>query len=323
MKTLVADFGGTRLKLGLLEAGRLVAQEIVPAQAQLPLRPRLPEIAAVLRRLAMTQGGSLAECAGLAVSFPSLMHPVSGRILTEFGKFRDAPEIDLAAWARHALGLPLAIENDARMALIGEWQHGAGRGCDNLVMLTLGTGLGTATVIEGRVLRGPHGQAGCLSGHLSVRYDGRHCACGNVGCAEAEASTVVLGQLARERSDFAGSALAQEAVLDYAAVFRHAAAGDACALALREHSLRVWGALVVNLIAAYDPERVVIGGGIAASGDVILPALQQHVDRHAMTPWGRVMVVRAELGDGSALLAGEWLLREKLARGAGQEGGVA
>jgi len=102
------------------------------------------------------------------------------------------------------------------------------------------------------------------------------------------------------------------ATLDYSSVFKHAAAGDRCALKLREHSLRVWSVVAVNLIHAYDPERVILGGGIMASGDVILPAVGEYVRRHAHTPWGKVRVVAGELGDTAALVAGEWLLKEQL-----------
>ena len=312
MRLLACDLGGTRIKLGLIDNGRIVAQEVIPAQSDLGLRLRLPVLEAALRRLAAAQGLKLSDCAGIAVSFPSLIDPATGRILAEYGKYKDAPNINLVDWAKKSFGLPLAIENDARMALIGEWQNGAGRGCDNLVIAMLGTGIGTAALIKGKVLRGTHGQAGCLSGHLTVKYGGRRCNCGNVGCAEAEASTAFLREIAAEQPDFSGSELSREQVLDYAAVFRLAARGDPCATAIRENSLLVWATLVVNLIIAYDPERVIIGGGIVASRDILLPAIQQHVDRHAQTPWGRVQVLGAELGDASALYAGEWLLREHL-----------
>ena len=316
MKLLGCDLGGTRIKLGLIDNGRIAAQEVIPAQSDLGLRPRLPAIEAGLRRIVASQGLGLSDCAGVAVSFPSLIDTATGRILAEYGKYRDAPGVNLADWAKRTLGLPLAIENDARMALIGEWRSGAGRGCDNLAIVTLGTGIGTAALIQGRVLRGTHGQAGCLSGHLTVKYGGRLCHCGNVGCAEAEASTAFLRQIAAEQPLFSGSELSREPVLDYAAVFRLAARGDPCATAIRDHSLLVWSTLVVNLIVAYDPEKVILGGGILASRDIILPAVQQYVDRHAQTPWGRVQVLAAELGDASALYAGEWLLSEHLSRAA-------
>jgi glucokinase len=313
MTVLACDLGGTRIKLGLVRGGEVLAHEVLAAHSDLGLRPRLPALAAACRELCAQNGVRVGSCAGIAVAFPSLVDGRTGRILAEYGKYRDGPGVDLRAWARESFGLPLALENDARMALIGEWRHGAGRGHDNVVLVTLGTGLGTSAVIEGRVLRGRHGQAGCLGGHLTVRYGGRACSCGNAGCAEAEASTASLAQVARERRDLAASPLAAEPVLDYAAVFHHAAAGDPCARALQEHSLLVWSALVVNLIHAYDPEVVVLGGGIMAGGDVVLPAIRAYVDRNAHTPWGKVRVVAAELGDQAALAAAEWLVQEQLA----------
>jgi glucokinase len=213
------------------------------------------------------------------------------------------------------LGLPLAIENDARMALIGEWRAGAGRGVDNLAMITLGTGLGTSAVIEGRVLRGKHGQAGVLCGHFTVRYGGRGCTCGNLGCAEAEASTGVLCDMVAGSREFDNSSLRHAATLNYGLIFKHAAAGDPCALALRDHSLEVWSALAVNLIHAYDPEVLILGGGIMGSAEVILPAVSNYVGLHAHTPWGKVRVVASELGDQAALVAAEWLLEEQLGIG--------
>lgn len=192
MTVLACDLGGTRLKIGVVREGRVLAQTVEPAHSHLGLAPRLPVLKDVWLRLLDGIGLKLADCAGVSVAFPSLIDRSTGRILAVYGKYHDSLDIDLRAWARSELGLPLAIENDARMALIGEWQAGAGQGCDNLVMITLGTGLGVCAIIEGRILRGRHGQAGVLGGHLTVRYGGRLCTCGNLGCAEAEASTAFL-----------------------------------------------------------------------------------------------------------------------------------
>ncbi|MBP7483477.1 MAG: ROK family protein [Lacunisphaera sp.] len=314
MTILACDLGGTRLKIGVVRDGKVLAQAVEPAHSQLGLAPQLPVLRAAWLRLLGGLKLTPADCAGVTVAFPSLVDNATGRILAEYGKFADAMSLDLRAWARAELGLPLAIENDARMALIGEWRAGAGQGCDNLVMMTLGTGLGVCALIEGRVLRGKHGQAGVLGGHLTVRYGGRRCNCGNLGCAEAEASTAFLRQLAEESPGWSRSSLRFAAALDYAEIFAQANAGDACAVALRDHSLRVWGALAVNLIHAYDPEVLILGGGIMASADVILPAVAEHVRRHAHTPWGKVRVVPSALGDRAALVAGEWLLGESANR---------
>lgn len=311
MTILACDLGGTRLKIGVVRAGRVWAEVATPAHSQQGLAPQLPALKAAWRRLLDELNLTVGDCAGISVAFPSLVDVASGRVLAEYGKFADAPGLDLRAWARDEIGLPLAIENDARLAMIGEWQAGAGRGCGDLVMMTLGTGLGVGVLMDGRVVRGRHGQAGVLGGHTTVRYDGRPCHCGNVGCAEAEASTAFLDEVAAARPEWGTSSLRQAGVLNYALVFAHAAAGDRCALRLRDHSLRVWSTLAVNLIHTFDPELLILGGGIMASADVILPAIQEYVLRHAHTPWGRVRIVASALGDQAALVAGEWLLREQ------------
>ncbi len=315
MTVLACDLGGRRMKLGLVRDGAVLATQVMPAEAEQPLLDRLGAVAAAFVRLCQANHIALSDCSGIGVSYPSIIDTAKAGILDHFGKFGDASAVDLRAWAREALGMPLAIDNDARMALIGEWGYGAGRGCNNLVMMTLGTGIGTAAIMEGCVLRGAHGQAGILGGHLTVRHGGRPCVCGNVGCAEAEASTWALESLAREHPGFRTSALAREAALDYAAIFQLADSGDSCALALKDHSLRVWSAAAVNLIHAYDPELLILGGGIMASRDVILPAIRDHVTRHAHTPWGKVRVTASELGDQAALVACERLVQDQLAKG--------
>ena len=118
----------------------------------------------------------------------------------------------------------------------------------------------------------------------------------------------MLPRLASHSSLWLRSALAAEPRLDYAAVFRLARAGDPCSVALRDHSLRVWGVHAANLVLAYDPARVVIGGGIAKAPEVV-PAIRDYIHAHALTPWGRISVVPAELGDDAALLGCEWLGR--------------
>lgn len=316
MTVLACDLGGTRMKIALVREAQVLDQTVESANSKQGLAPQLPVLKAAWLRLLEKQKLRLGDCSGVSVSFPSLVDANTGRVLAEYGKFADAPALDLRAWALKELGLPLAIENDARMALIGEWRAGAGRAVDNLALITLGTGLGTSAVIEGKVLRGKHGQAGALCGHLTVRYGGRACHCGNIGCAEAEASTAFLRDLTVASREFGHSSMQNAATLDYRLIFEQAAAGDACACALRDHSLQVWSALAVNLIHAYDPEMLILGGGIMGSAEIILPAVKAYVMRYAHTPWGKVRVVASELGDQAALVAAEWLLEEQLEIGA-------
>lgn len=309
MITLAVDFGGQRIKLGVVQDGQVSVREILPAHAEQPLKDRLAVVSKSLHSICIQNHIGIRRCEGIGISYPSVIDVSKARIMDHFGKFGNASSIDLQAWAREAFGLPLAIENDARMAMIGEWQYGAGMGRQNLVMITLGTGLGVSAIVDGHILRGEHGQASILGGHLTVRYGGQHCVCGNLGCAEVEASTSVLGQLARNDPLFSLSPLAREPEINYAAVFRWASQGDACAIHLREHSLQVWSTLAVNLIHAYDPETLILGGGVMGSADIILPAIINYTNAHAHTPWGKVQILSSKRGDDAALLAAEWLVK--------------
>jgi glucokinase len=309
---LVADIGGTRIKLGLIRERRVIAHRWIAANSSEGLATQLPRIASAVESLCRDAGIAVRDCTAFAVAFPSLIDSVSLRPRDVYGKYPDAPQLDLPLWSRETLGLKLLMENDARMALLGEWQVGAGRGSDDLVMVTLGTGLGTAVLVEGRLMRGKHGQAGVLGGHLTVQQNGRRCTCGNSGCAEAEASTSVLPRIAAEVTGFSVSPLSRCEVIDYATVFGLAHEGDACSMYLRDRSLQIWSSMIVNLVHAYDPERVIVGGGIMAGDVGFFAELKHRVLAHAHTPWGHVEVVPGQLGDTAALLGGEFMITQTL-----------
>ena len=311
MITIAADLGGTRVKLGIVADGKVVRQSSIPARSREGLSGRLPEIADEIDRLLSPLGWDHQQCSVLGLTFPGLVDAATNRVRTTYGKWDDAPGIDLGAWAKARFALPLVIENDTRLALLGEWRAGAGTGCDNLVLVTLGTGLGTAAIVEGQLLTGVHGQAGILGGHFCTNRQGGRCNCGNVGCAEAEASTWALARIAESLPEFQASALRSRDNLDYDAVFELARQGDACALALKAHALAVWAQMIVNLIHAYDPQRVILGGGIAAGAGDFFDELKAIILSHAHTPWGRVEIVVGELGASAALLGLDALARRR------------
>lgn len=240
-------------------------------------------------------------CEGLALGFCGLADARIGRVVSTNKKYEDAPSIDFDTWCRQEFGLRFAIENDARMALLGERHAGAARGCDNVVMITLGTGIGGAAMIEGKLLRGKHAQAGCLGGHLPAKVGGRPCTCGAIGCLEAEASGWSLPFLASEWQGFSASKLAEQNNMDFKMLFELADAGDRVAVEVLEYCLKVWATGAVGLIHAYDPERIVMGGGVMRSAAVILPYIQAYVKQHAWTPWGKVEIVAAQLGNDAGL----------------------
>jgi len=312
---IAVDLGGTRVKLGAVDhTGSVIAREQSDAQPRAPFRIQLGAIAQKVERLVTRAGSDIQAVRGIAVGFPGVVDIVDQRILsTPKGKYEDAVGFDIAAWIHNKLGLDLVLENDARMALIGEWRHGAGRGTSDLVMVTLGSGLGTGVITGGRILRGAHGRGGILGGHITARYGGALCACGNRGCAEAEASTTALDRLITEIPDCASSRL-RNGDFDYRDIVQLAGAGDPCAEQLIEHTLEVWTAFIVNLLHAYDPERVVLGGGISEHHPSLLDALRDSIDlvlaQVTWTPAEPVEIVPSALGDDAALLAAHVLFDE-------------
>jgi glucokinase len=313
MPTLAVDFGGTLIKLGIVEHGRPLATSTLPAHADGGLASRLPAVERGLRELCGARGLAPRECVGLGISFPATVDHRHNRVLDEFGKYADAMNIDLPRWARERLGLPLTMDSDGRLAAIGEWQHGAGQGCDSMVAMVLGTGIGTGAIVEGRVLRGRSGQAGILGGHQTIDSDGPLCYCGNVGCAEAIASVDNAMAQVRALPGYDASPLRELPRVDFVTLFEVARDGDPVATRAVDWVVAKWAAVAVNLIHAYTPERLVIGGGIMRSADLILPRIRSYVQQHALTPKTlAVEVVAAQLGGDSALAGADWLVRQVL-----------
>lgn len=306
-RAIAIDIGGSHLRCGLIGHEGILRVSDHPISLKSRLAPLLPVI-----ELQVAGFAGSGDCRAITISFPGIVTH-DGRVLsTPRGKFEDAPDIDLAGWAKERFGLRLIMENDARMALLGECAAGAAQNCTDVVIVMLGTGVGSAVMIHGALLRGAHFQAGCLGGHIPARFDGRLCICGAIGCVEAEASTWALDAIARELHTDGDGDSPLPSQLDFATVFRCSAAGDSFMTEVRDHCLKVWGAGIVGLIHAYDPSVVVLGGGVMASADQILPTVSSYIARHAFTRWGKPELRAAKLGPDAALIGAWRLLREYL-----------
>jgi glucokinase len=311
MAVYAIDLGGTRIKMGIINNGKVVAQDVIEAKSCEGLSARLDNIERVLKRLAEQSEIPSGKFLGVGLAFPSLVDNKTGCVLCDSDKYSDAQSLNLNFWCRKAFSLPFAIENDARMAMIGEWQFGAGRDYNNIVMMTLGTGIGTSALIEGKVLRGIHSRAGCLGGHLTINYNSEQkCYCGNIGCAEAESGTHFLSKIVKKYSELENKELVEN--LDYKKIFSYAETGDLLAIKLKNNALKAWATLAVNLIHAYDPEMLIIGGGVMKSANIILPFIKEYINKHANFSMDFPEIKPSELGDSAALLACEWLVQEKI-----------
>lgn len=298
MTLLGLDLGGSHAACSLISGRTVLATEHLSFADSTRLRPVLPEVTNCLKRLARSANEPVS---GLGVGMCGLVDSRSNRVLSTDGKYEDTVTFDFEDWGHQSLGLPVRLENDARLALRGEMYAGAARGSTDVVMFTLGTGIGGVAAMDGKPLVGAHGQAGVLCGHVPVRANGRRCTCGGLGCAEAEASGWALPTVCREWPGFAESCLADKP-LNFKTLFDYSAAGDKVAIEVRDHCLTVWSMMAVAAIHSFDPELIVLGGGAIRAANQIVPPLQQYVEQNTWTPWGKVRIAVAELGDQAAAL---------------------
>lgn len=297
MKTIALDLGGTRLKLGLISNDEIIATSIIPAYSDEGLLPRLHDIELAVSGMLTETNTPASELEYVGISIPGIVDTIRNRVLSINKKFADTIEFDFNAWSQKTWGIPCVMENDARAALLGEWQYGAGKNCDNIVLVTLGTGIGGAAMINGKLLHGKHFQAGCLGGHFVVNMHGTQCTCGNTGCVESEASSWKLPELYTKHPQFNESKAVNEKLLDFELLFKLATDGDVVSTEIMNHCLDAWSAGIITMIHAYDPEQVIIGGGVMKSAPVILPYIQQKVNERAWTPWGKVEIKAAHFND--------------------------
>lgn len=189
------DLGGTIIKLGVVRDGKVLATSRIDADSQGGLARRLPLIGDEIDSLVRTCDLSADDLGGIAMAFPGIVDFKNRKAASTNAKYDDAPSLDIESWIKERYGVPFIMDNDARMAMIGEWKNGAGKGAENMVMMTIGTGIGTGAVVDSRPLYGRNWCAGSLGGHLTIDYRGRRCTCGNIGCTEAHSASFSFRRL--------------------------------------------------------------------------------------------------------------------------------
>lgn len=185
-----------------------------------------------------------------------------------------------------AIGLPASLDNDANCATYGEWWQGAGRGTSSLVGVTLGTGIGGGYIESGRLLRGRSG-SGCEIGHMTIDFDGRVCGCGNRGCLEAYASGPAIAARAREGLEAGRTSLVPELVdgdlsrITAATVYEAILAGDEYAREVMTESARILAVGLANIVNVFNPEMIVVVGGVTRAGRHLFEPLKDEVRQRA------------------------------------------
>jgi glucokinase len=305
MLVLCIDFGGTAIKLGLLDGSRIrAARAISTTGSPLDLTNVRRAVDDMLRGLSLSPAGEEVRVEAVGIAVPGIVNQQRGSLVAAHEKYVFAIDMDLRAWAEEQFEAPVVVENDARAALLGEVRYGQAVGESDAVLIILGSGIGTAALIDGRLLRGIHDHGGILGGHVTVELDAPKCRCGNVGCAEAVASTWTLERAVREHLLLSTSPWWRER-LDRGGVELKDlldSHSDVVSRDILDRFLRAWGAAIVGLCHAYDPNLVIVSGGVMRSADVILPALMMYVDGHLWSSSHRPRFVTSAVPEHSVLI---------------------
>jgi glucokinase len=281
MEAIGIDVGGTNLRVARVGHDGKIAEQR-SAHSTGDAQAALSTMLTLIREV----DGPLVT--GVGIGIPGRVDAVARAVLS--GGFLDLSRVDLAATIERETGKPVVLDGDANLALVAEWRFGAARGIDNVVLMTIGTGIGGGAILGGRVLRG-RASAGQL-GHVTVESGGRRCNCGRFGCVETTSSGTALRRLIVE-----AGLPAMTRVEDLLA---GADRGDPRATTVLDHWALPLRAAIDSIVAVLDPERVLLGGGLgwaAASALSRAPAL---------SPWYQAPVVAAALGDNAGVIGGAW-----------------
>jgi glucokinase len=308
------DLGGTKMLLGVLDGDSKVvweSREASTGQSE-------GELVDLLVREVGEARAARPEIAAIGMGVPATIDHRNGLAVSAVNlPIENLPIRDLV---RERTGLPSYLDNDANVAALAEYLFGAARGHRDAVMLTIGTGIGGGLILGGEVYRGATG-AGAELGHMAIEMDGPPCQgnCPNRGCVETLASGTALGREGREAAERTpesalGAMRADGVEIDGRAVTEAALGGDKTAIGVFDLVGRRLGVALANLANVFEPEVIVIGGGVIAAGDLLLEPARAELRDRALPPMRRTPVVAAELGQDAGMIGAAAMARIELER---------
>ena len=301
------DMGGTNTVFGIVDTrGNVISKSAVKTSTHSDVNLYIDDIYVELSKLIEAVGG-IDKFKGIGVGAPN------GNYYT--GTIEYAPNlpwkgvIPFATMMADKFGIPTALTNDANAAAVGEMTYGAARGMKNFIMITLGTGVGSGIVIDGKVVYGHDGFAGELGHVIVMRNNGRTCGCGRTGCLEAYASATGVARSAREilESSKKASILRNIPITDITSkdVFDAAQEGDEIAIEIFNFTGKILGEAFADFVTFSAPEAIVLFGGLSKAGDLIMKPIVENMEKNLLNIWkGKVKVLFSELKEADAAVLG-------------------
>ncbi|MCX7964343.1 MAG: ROK family protein [Candidatus Sumerlaea chitinivorans] len=302
MLTLGIDLGGTDTKYGLVDfSGRIVREAVHPTKAHLGFEKVMELVAIHARELIGTE-----RVTAVGMGVPGPMSSRTG-VVFEAPNLPGWNHVPVRDVLERALGLPVVVHNDANAAAYGEFWAGAGRGCENMILFSLGTGVGGGIILRGELYTGPDDTAGEL-GHMCINFEGPPCNCGSRGCLEAYASATAIRRVVREaiasgrltriripegKENSFGAKIVYEAALE----------GDPLAIEVLQNVGIALGIAAGSIINIFNPERIVYSGALTGAGEFIFGPLRKYATSHAFRrPAERVEILVAKLGSKAGMV---------------------
>jgi len=303
---LAVDVGGTQLRAALFSSESLTPIRISKISTRHPQATPLERLIELIASLWPEDG----PVAGIAVATPGPTDPHAGVVL-EAPNIPGWLDLPLRDHLQDRFPAPVAIGNDANLAALGECRFGAGQGHQNLIYITISTGIGGGVLMDGRMLLGARGLAAEL-GHVTVLPDGPVCGCGHRGHLEAIASgTAIARWVETKLAEGEPSSLRAEEKITARVVAQAAREGDALALAALERAGTYFGLALANFLHIFNPSIVILGGGVTQSGDLLLNPIRETLKKQVMTPayLDDFILTTAALGDEAGLMGALALAR--------------
>lgn len=301
------DIGGTNTVFGIVDArGVVLASSSIKTQKHADFNDYLNELHTEVNRL-LEANDAVDKILGIGIGAPNANY-YTGMIEGNVNLPWPSP-LPLAQLVSEKFGVPVAITNDANAAAIGEMTYGAARGLRDFIMITLGTGVGSGIVINGQLVYGHDGFAGELGHTIMRRNNGRLCGCGRTGCLEAYCSATGVARTAREFLEIRDDAsLLREIPIEAITskdVYDAAMKGDKLAQEIFEYTGNILGEAFADFTVFSSPEAIILFGGLAKSGDLLLRPLRESMEKHMMPVFkGKVKIILSELKEADAAVLG-------------------
>lgn len=272
------DLGGTKISTAISTIeGNILANVVLPTKAEEGEVAVLGRIIQSIDEVIVGSSTSIDEVEAIGIGSPGPLDAKKGIIITTPNlPFKD---YNLVQPLKEKYNIPVYLDNDANAAAIGEYMFGAGKGKESIIYFTVSTGVGGGAVLDGKIYRG-HTSNALEIGHTTVDPNGPRCNCGNLGCLEAMSSGTAIAKKGKEAvSTNVETSLKKYDTITSYEVFKEAEAGDEVAKDIIDNALTYLGIGVANAIATFDPEMIIIGGGVSKAGDIVFDTVKKVVNK--------------------------------------------